>query len=102
MIEIDVSMPKCCDECFALDDNGDYPFCLISKDQRGYTFNVYENRMPSCPLRAQKPVEPRRAGFPDASRAYGSWYYVCGACSAPIDPKDNYCRFCGRRVKWDD
>ena len=55
MIQIDMPMPKCCDECFALDDHGDYPFCLISKDQRGYTFNVREKRMPTCPLKAQEP-----------------------------------------------
>lgn len=55
MIQIDMPMPKCCDECFALDDHGDYPFCLISKDQRGYNFNAQQNRMPSCPLKAQEP-----------------------------------------------
>lgn len=54
MIQIDMLMPKCCDECFALDDHGDYPFCLISQDQRGYTFNVREKRMPTCPLKVQK------------------------------------------------
>ena len=43
-------MPACCDECFALDDNGDYPYCLISQDQRGYNFNTRVGRMPSCPL----------------------------------------------------
>lgn len=55
MIQIDMEMPKCCDECFALDDHGDYPFCLISQDQRGYTFNVRKRRMPTCPLKAQEP-----------------------------------------------
>ena len=55
MIQIDMEMPKCCDECFALDDHGDYPFCLISQDQRGYTFNVRKRRMPTCPLKAQGP-----------------------------------------------
>jgi hypothetical protein len=55
MIQIDIKMPKCCDECFALDDYGDYPFCLISQDQRGYTFNTKEKRMPTCPLKAQEP-----------------------------------------------
>ena len=59
MIQIDIKMPKCCDECFALDDYGDYPFCLISQDQRGYTFNTKEKRMPTCPLKAQEPIEAR-------------------------------------------
>ena len=51
MIQIDIKMPKCCEECFALDDMGDYPFCLISHDQRGYTFNTRKYRMDSCPLK---------------------------------------------------
>ena len=55
MIQIDMSMPKCCDECFALDEHGDYPFCLISHDQRGYNFNVREKRMTTCPLKSQEP-----------------------------------------------
>ena len=55
MIQIDMPMPRCCDECFALDDNGDYPFCLISQDQRGYTFNTRNERMPTCPMKEQEP-----------------------------------------------
>ena len=43
-------MPKCCDECWALDDNGDYPRCGITEEQRGYTFRTKENRMSKCPL----------------------------------------------------
>ena len=51
MIEIDIPMPSCCDECFALDFSGDYPYCIISEECQGYNFNVYENRMPSCPMK---------------------------------------------------
>ena len=54
MIQIDIALPKCCDECFALDDHGDYPFCLISQDQKGYNFKTREMRMPSCPLKEVK------------------------------------------------
>ena len=43
-------MPKCCDECFALDDNGDYPTCIITHTSRGYNFRVREKRMDDCPL----------------------------------------------------
>lgn len=49
-----MEMPKCCDECFALDEHGDYPYCLISKEQRGYTFRTREKRMPNCPLTEEK------------------------------------------------
>lgn len=51
MIQIDIPMPKCCGDCFALDDNGDYPRCLITEEQRGYTFRIREKRMPNCPLK---------------------------------------------------
>ena len=46
-----IDMPSCCDECFALDDSGDYPFCLITQEQRGYTFKVREQKMDRCPLK---------------------------------------------------
>ena len=45
-----MSMPECCDKCFAFDDNVDYPFCLITQTQRGYNFNARERIMDKCPL----------------------------------------------------
>ena len=45
-----MDMPKSCSECWALDDNGDYPFCLITQETRGYTFRTKEKRMDKCPL----------------------------------------------------
>lgn len=47
-----IDMPKCCDECLALDDNGDYPYCLITGECRGYTFRVREQKMDKCPLKS--------------------------------------------------
>lgn len=44
-------MPKCCYDCFALDDYGDYPRCRITGEQRGYTFDTSSTRMDKCPLR---------------------------------------------------
>lgn len=70
MIQIDMQMPKCCYECFALDENGDYPFCLISQDQRGYTFNTREKRMPTCPLKAHEPHLVTESDF-NGEDAYG-------------------------------
>ena len=29
-----------------------------------------------------------------------SWWFVCGECHTAIDPKDKYCRECGRKIKW--
>ena len=49
-IVIDQEMPECCDKCWALDDMGDYPYCLISHTSKGYTFNIREKRMENCPM----------------------------------------------------
>ena len=45
-----MEMPKCCDNCWALDDYGDYPRCRITEEQRGYNFPIREKRMDFCPL----------------------------------------------------
>ena len=45
-----MEMPKSCDLCPCLDDYGDYPMCRITGEQRGYTFNIREKRMPDCPI----------------------------------------------------
>lgn len=90
MIQIDMPMPMCCDECFALDDHGDYPFCLISQDQRGYTFNTRKNRMPTCPLKVQEPIKPLIA--------YDM--YFCGNCKYAMPKTVNYCPKCGKKVMW--
>lgn len=45
-----IDMPACCGECFALDDRYDYPICIITQEQRGYTFNIRKKRMDKCPL----------------------------------------------------
>ena len=29
------------------------------------------------------------------------WYYVCDECHIAINPKDNYCRGCGRKIIWE-
>ena len=46
-----IDMPSCCYECFALDVSGDYPVCILTGEQRGYTFRTREQRMDKCPLR---------------------------------------------------
>lgn len=56
-----IDMPSCCEECFALDFHGDYPRCMITDEQRGYTFNTRTQRMTYCPL---KPV-PEKINIPD-------------------------------------
>ena len=45
-----LKMPNMCDECWALDESGDYPMCRITGETRGYNFCVREKRMDRCPL----------------------------------------------------
>ena len=52
-----LDMPSCCNECFALDEYGDCPLCLITKEQKGYTFKTREQRMDKCPL---KPIPEKQ------------------------------------------
>ena len=30
-----------------------------------------------------------------------TWFYVCGECHAAINWKDRFCKWCGRRQRWD-
>lgn len=47
----DMKMPIACYQCWALDDDGDYPRCRITGEQHGYNFRIYEKRMDKCPLK---------------------------------------------------
>jgi len=29
-----------------------------------------------------------------------SWWYVCGECHGTIDSRDQFCRHCGRKIKF--
>lgn len=42
-----------------------------------------------------KPVKPTRSGH------NVTWWYSCGACGAPLDPGDAFCRRCGKAVGWE-
>lgn len=50
-------------------------------------------------LKEQEPVEAKVMG---ESKSHGAWWFACGACGHAIDPEDNFCRECGREIKWDD
>lgn len=49
-------------------------------------------------LKEQEPVKPKMHNGGGKSP---TWWYVCGACGHDIDPKDKFCRECGKAVKWD-
>ena len=54
MILIDMEMPECCRVCPMYDDDGDYVTCIVTGNSRGYTFNPFLKRMPTCPLSNRK------------------------------------------------
>lgn len=52
-------------------------------------------------LKEQEPVKPKTEndGAPEDIRC---WWYVCGNCGRDIDIGYNYCRHCGKKLKWDE
>ena len=46
-----IDMPSCCDECKFLNDNHDYPECIVTGETKGYTFRTREQKMDRCPLK---------------------------------------------------
>ena len=48
-----IDMPECCNECRFLNNNYDYPECIVTGETKGYTFKTREQKMYKCPL---KPV----------------------------------------------
>ena len=51
MIQIDIKMPNCCYDCPFSDDSGDYPYCWVLHQNRGYRFDRKTKRFPNCPLK---------------------------------------------------
>lgn len=70
-----IDMPSCCDECFALDDHGDYPVCRITQEQRGYTFRTRERKMDRCPL--MPTPEPQLLWYDDERDDWARGYNNC-------------------------
>lgn len=62
-----MEMPGCCWDCPCLDDDGDYPRCRISNEQRGYNFPIHEKRMPGCPITQPLPEGHGRLVDADAN-----------------------------------
>lgn len=46
-----IDMPECCNECRFLNDNYDYPECIVTGETKGYTFKAREQKMDKCPLK---------------------------------------------------
>ena len=80
----------------------DLPICIDFAESRGYGGLVNVMRDALELLKAQEPVKPLVTGNGHTFAEAETWWYECGNCNDPIDPNDQYCRHCGRAVKWDD
>lgn len=47
-----MNMPQDCYDCRFMDFSGDYPYCVATETQKGYTYisRMHTERMDSCPL----------------------------------------------------
>ena len=45
-----IDMPEDCNNCIFYNDDLDYPYCIITRETRGYTFNPRGNKMKNCPI----------------------------------------------------
>lgn len=93
MIQIDIKMPNCCYDCPFSDDSGDYPYCWVLHQNRGYTFDTQTKRFPNCPL---KEVDNSQREEEMAKRKK-----MCKAlfnrCRAVGSAGGTMCLFCGMR-----
>ena len=54
MVLLNIEMPSCCADCPMYDDRWDYPACYVTDESRGYNFDIFNKRMPNCPLKEIK------------------------------------------------
>ena len=64
-----MGMPRHCEDCPFLEISGDYPYCVATGTQKGYTFipKLRTERMDSCPL-VEIPPHGRLIDADDFSR----------------------------------
>lgn len=97
MIQINLPIPQTCLDCFALDDTGDYAYCMISQTSQGYKFKPAEKRMPNCPL---KEIPKETCSFYNPDYAFESscgWIYP--KCGRVYSPLTTMCFYCPEKTK---
>ena len=51
MIQIKMKkFPHVCGDCPFMNTDGDYPYCIALKEDRGYLFDIHRQKFPNCPL----------------------------------------------------
>lgn len=71
MIQIDIPMPKNCYDCPFSDDSGDYPYCWVLHQNRGYSFDRRTKRFPNCPLKPAEELKADESCTSARKRTYG-------------------------------
>ena len=97
MIQIDIPMPENCYECPFSDDSGDYPYCWVLHQNRGYSFDRRRKKFPNCPLKTvdKQPVEETEK-LKDMCRV------LFNRCRAVGSGNGALCLFCGMRDKCEE
>ena len=93
-IDLDCSVPTCCDECPFLDDSGDYPYCRVLQQNRGYTFATMKKRFPNCPL---KQMEMEKDDDKEKERLKDMCRVLFNRCRAVSSAGGALCIFCGMK-----
>lgn len=110
MIKINKPMPQCCDDCFAFDDRGDYPYCRILHYSTGYNFSSATRRLNYCPLIEEEPipdakciVRPRMdiTRYCDENKTMSVSTFYCPVCQTEISWHAPNCYACGTVFNWE-
>lgn len=74
----------------AVSDSMGADFCYITKNEARKCLELAEaeDTLIMTPVHAE------------TEQGEGGWLYVCGECHARLNPHDNYCRQCGRKIEW--
>ena len=98
MIQINIPMPGNCYDCPFSDDSGDYPYCWVLHQNRGYSFDRRIKRFPNCPL---KPVEEKKEDTSEIAKLKDMCRVLFNRCRAVGSGNGALCVFCGLRCDCD-
>lgn len=94
MIQIDMKMPEVCGDCPFSDDSGDYPYCWVLHQNRGYSFDRRTKRFPNCPL---KSVDKPKADESETAKLKDMCRVLFNRCRAVGSAGGAMCVFCGMK-----
>lgn len=95
MIQIDIPMPNNCYECKFSDDSGDYPYCWVLHQNRGYKFDRKEKRFPNCPLKEAEQEDKDISRYKELLRILFNRCMVTGSGDGVL------CLWCGMKDECD-